>query len=210
MGWAKRLALLLCLAAAGVQAQDAPKAEIFTGYSFSRLEGGSGLSGINLNGWNAAITGNVNSWFGVTADFSGHYGSTTFDAGITRHSFLFGPKVTYRGGNGKVSPFAHALFGAVRAHRGIANPGPLGTPLPLLPAASETAFGMALGGGVDYNVNDRVAIRLIQAEYLMTRFDEASGIVCIQSISTPCPTTKAGTQNNLRLSFGVVWRFGSK
>ncbi len=201
--------IAVLLLAVSAQAQDTPKAEVFAGYSFSRAEAGGGLSGINLNGWNAAITGNVNSWFGITADFSGHYGSTLLDAPINRHSFLFGPKLTYRGGDAKVSPFAHALFGAVRAHRGIANL-PLGSPLPLLPAATETAFGMALGGGVDYKVNDRVAIRLIQAEYLMTRFEEASGIVCIQTITTPCPTTQTGTQNNLRLSFGMNFRFGKK
>jgi opacity protein-like surface antigen len=200
---------MLC-AAAGVLAQDTPKAEIFGGYSYQRADAGAGLSGIHLNGWNASVTGNINSWFGVTADFSGQYGSTLFDTPVNRHSFLFGPRFTYRGGGGKIIPFVHTLFGAVRAHRGVGNAGPLGSPLPLLPPASETAFGAVWGGGVDYKVNDRVAIRLIQADYTLTRFDEASGIVCIQSLTTPCPTTQAGTQHNVRLSFGVVLRFGSR
>lgn len=114
----------------------------------------------------------MNSWFGVTADFSGHYGSPN-STDLSLYSFFFGPKLTYRG-NDKVNPFVHSLFGAVRAHRGITPPGPI----PQLPPASESAFVMVLGGGVDYKVSDRVAIRLVQADYVHTRFDESSGNVC--------------------------------
>jgi len=194
------------LLAASAPAQDVPRVEAFAGYSFSRVEAGKDLSDINLNGWNLAVTANLNSWLGVTADVSGHYGSLAFDTDLSRHAFLIGPQLTYRNGDGRLRPFAHALFGGVRAHRGTTN-APLGSPLPVS-SAGETAFGMVLGGGVDHTLNERLAIRLIQAEYLMTRFDEASGIVCIQTITTPCPTTRGGTQNNLRLSVGVSYRFG--
>ena len=198
-------AFLAMLCAGSAWAQNVPKAEIFGGYTYSRVERGTGLSGINLNGWNAGVTGNVNSWLGIIADFNGHYG-TLAATSMNRHSFLFGPRLTYRG-NDKVSPFVHFLFGGVRANHGITPPGPI---LPQLPPASETAFGVVLGGGVDYNVSNHVAIRIVQADYVLTRFAESSGIVCIQSITTPCPTTQTGTQNNVRLSFGVVWRIGSR
>jgi len=205
MNWLKRLCVLLCLIAAGVPAQDTPKAEIFGGYSYQHWNSGTPFGGINLNGWNASVTGNVNAWLGVTADFSGHYGSPQ-TVKTSRHAFLFGPRLTYRG-HDKISPFAHVLFGGVRAHRGTTPPGPTGSPLPQLAPVSETAFGLALGGGVDYKASSRVAIRLIQADYLLTRFDQPSGIVCI---TFPCPTTVNGTQHNVRLSFGVVWRAGTK
>lgn len=200
----KRLGILMLLAAVGVMAQDAPKAELFGGYSYSRVQAGSGLSGINLNGWNASITGNVNSWFGVTADFSGHYGSPS-GTKVNRHSFLFGPRLTFRG-HDKVNPFVHVLFGGVRGHRSITPAGPP-PPLPQLPPVSETAFGMVLGGGMDVKVGNNFAIRVVQADYLLTRFDQPSGIFCI---TVPCPTTIQGTQHNLRLSFGIVWRSGGK
>lgn len=45
-------------------AQAAPRAEIFGGYQYTHFDGGP-----NANGWNASLTGNVNSWFGITADF---------------------------------------------------------------------------------------------------------------------------------------------
>ena len=55
------LILLLWLASLSAAAQDFPKAEIFGGYQLTRLDG------TTLNGWNAALTGNLNHWFGVTA-----------------------------------------------------------------------------------------------------------------------------------------------
>ncbi len=36
---------------------------------------------------------------------------------------------------------------------------------------SENAFSMTLGGGVDWNAGEHIGVRLIQAEYFLTRFD---------------------------------------
>jgi opacity protein-like surface antigen len=140
-------------------AKDAPIAEAFGGYSYYHAEGG-----IHLNGWNASVAGNVNDWLGIVGDFSGHYGD------FHQHSYLFGPQISYR----KlpfVTPFVHSLFGG--AHVNI---------------ASQNAFAMALGGGVDFKVGAHTAVRAVQADYFMTRF---GGI----------------TQNNARFSFGLVFRF---
>lgn len=53
---------------------------------------------------------------------------------------------------------------------------------------SDNGFAMALGGGLDYNATPHVGIRLAQFEYVMTRFSST-------------------TQNNLRYSAGVVFRW---
>src|SRR5213596_2891209 len=67
--------VFLCLLPLAAMAQDTPKAEVFGGYSYLRVNELSGLGiGLNLNGWNGSVTGNVNDWFGVKADFSGQYG----------------------------------------------------------------------------------------------------------------------------------------
>lgn len=132
------VALFLPLA---VMAQDHPKAEIFTGYSYLR---GEDLNA-NLNGWNASVTGNLNRWFGVTADFSGHY-IDNFNV----HSFLFGPKFTYRG-SGRVNPYFQTLVGGVH----------------LSGFGSDTALGWAAGGGIDVKVHKNVAIRIVDVSYLL-------------------------------------------
>jgi len=54
---------------------------------------------------------------------------------------------------------------------------------------SETAFAWAIGGGVDWNLKERLAIRLGQFDYLPTYFGST-------------------TQNNIRYSAGVVFRPG--
>jgi hypothetical protein len=54
---------------------------------------------------------------------------------------------------------------------------------------------MTLGGGLDVKVHHHLAIRVIQAEYLMTKFENLT-------------TGTAATQNDMRLSAGIVFRFG--
>ena len=154
-------------------AQENYKAEIFGGYQYTRL---GGSNGTNFNGWNAAATGNLNSWFGITGDISGAYKSES-GAHLHLHNFLFGPTVSYNRAS-KVKPFAHALFGFSRADAGISG----------LASGSDNAFAMALGGGIDVGIGRNFAVRLVQADYLMTRFGSAS-------------------QNNARISVGLVARF---
>lgn len=151
------LALFLGLLSLPVVAQDFPKAEVFGGYQFTHFEGD-----VNANGWNASLTGNVNRWFGVAADFSGAYKS-----GQHVHTYMFGPVFSAR--SDKMTPFAHALFGGA--------------------SDGTTAFAMAFGGGVDMKVTDRVAFRLIQGDWLVTR---AEGFT---------------SKKNARISTGIVFRF---
>lgn len=178
------LLLLLTLPAA---AQDPPKAEVFGGYQYTRVNPGEGAEGINLNGWNAALQGNLNNWFGIVADFSGAYGTPTItglgDVDTNIHTFLFGPQFNHR--RDRLNLFTRALFGAVRAKATQSGA-----------SVSDNAFGMAIGGGVDVNATDRVAIRVVQVDYVLTRFDGLSG--------------STESQHNARISGGIVFRFGSR
>ncbi len=54
---------LAILALSAVTANAEPKAEIFGGYQFTRLDGGP-----NMSGWNGALTGDLGHFFGVTGD----------------------------------------------------------------------------------------------------------------------------------------------
>ncbi len=147
----KRTLLCLCVMvifATVAFAQDAPKAEVFGGYSYLRLD--TGVSGENFNGWNAALTGNFNKNIGITADISGHYKSVA-GVGINSYSFLFGPTVSAP--MEKVKPFAHALFGVNRLGGG---------------GGSDSSYALAFGGGLDVSLNSAFAIRLAQVDYLRT------------------------------------------
>jgi opacity protein-like surface antigen len=100
------------------------------------------------------------------------------------YTYLFGPRYSFRKFS-RVTPYAHVLLGAGRLN---ASANGLD--------AGENSFAMAAGGGVDLRFRSHIAIRVIQAEYLMTRFAGVSGA--------------SATQNDLRISAGLALRFGSR
>jgi opacity protein-like surface antigen len=177
-------ALMLVLPSLAL-AQEYPRTEIFGGYSYLRADDDN--DGIDLHGWNASFNQNIVKWAGIKADFSGHYGTVTLVPGLrgdlNAHTFLIGPQFTAR--NNKVAqPYVHALFGVTR------------TDLNYFTTAGrinqrDSAFAMALGGGLDLRVNDNLAVRLFQTDYLLTRFD-------------------SDTQHNFRVSTGLVLRLDNK
>ncbi len=171
------IGFILFMSLSAMAQESAPKAEMFGGYSYA---------GEGSNGFDASIAGNVNKWFGLVADVGGQY-TRLEEAGVREsigtHSLLFGPRFSLRR-NKRVTPFAQALFGASHVRSEATESGQIFI-------FSDTSFSMALGGGLDVNVNDTFAIRVIQAEYLRTRFFNE-------------------TQNKGRVSIGVVFRFGKK
>ncbi len=157
------VALFVCLVALAGVAQEVPKPEVFGGYQFTSL--GPSPSW-NASGWNGAATFYITHLLGVTGDFSGAYKS-----GESFHTYTFGPVVSVR--KGMIAPFGHALFGG--AHASAAG-------------AGTSGMAMMFGGGVDVGRN-RMAFRLVQADWLITRF---SGFT---------------EKNNARVSTGVLFRF---
>src|SRR6476646_2145876 len=73
-----------------VAQESAPKAEIFGGYQYTRFDGG-----LNANGWDTTLTGNLNHWFGAAADFSGAYKSQN-GVSFNNYTYTFGPVVSMR------------------------------------------------------------------------------------------------------------------
>ncbi len=169
--------LLLLLLSRPTVAQDTPKAEVFGGYSYA---------GGNFHGWNASLTGNVNKWLGLTADFSGHYGGAIDEDGFDErqrvHSYLFGPRFSAR--KKRVTLFAHTLAGASKLKTELTGFNQRFT-------FSDTSFALVIGGGLDIKINDHVAVRAVQLDYLRTSFFNE-------------------TQNKGRIAFGVVFRFGKR
>src|ERR1044071_5612273 len=150
--WVICLVLLACLP---VAAQDAPKAEVFGGYSWA---------GGNFHGWNTSVTVNVSKSFGLVADISGHYGNEVDGPILVKqdaHSFHFGPRFAHRGK--RLTPFAYALFGFTRFHESATISGQR-------LSDADTGFSSALGGGLDMKLNTRVAIRAFQFNYFPPTF----------------------------------------
>ena len=173
------------------QAQEAPRVEVFGGYSYMRLDDdGSGLDR-DLNGFN--VSGNIKvlrKRLEIKADVSDHFGQITFTPGISnidqrQFLFLFGPQFSLRK-SGNIQPFVHTLFGFenLRLNNDIIGD------------ITDTGFAFAAGGGVDVKaLSSRLSFRLVQADYVLTKFSDSSA-------------SGNNTNNNLRISTGLVVRFG--
>ena len=161
------IAGILMLFAAGAARAQAPKTEFFVGYEYQHLNpGGTGCHGLGLN-----LAYNLNDWLGGVGDF-GLCRQTGLPSGLSAHNinYLFGPRLTYRN-FGKWNPFGQVLLGGLHVGTNV---------------GSANSFAMTLGGGMDYQYNDRFSLRLIQVEYLYTHLGGA-------------------TQNNARIEAGLVY-----
>ena len=183
------------LGATTARAQD--KIEIFGGYSYlhasttwneTLLCPATGCPvtvvnpKLNLNGWEVSGVYNLTSWLGAKADFSGHYGSFN---GISfhEHNYLFGPQLRMPG---KISPFAHVLFGGVHTTSGTGfGSGAIITPVGGSP---NNGFAAVFGAGIDVKVLPSLYFRPVQIDYLLTRLN-------------------SNTQSQPRYSTGVVLHF---
>ena len=181
-----------------------PTAELFVGYSYLRavptLAAGNRL--VWLNGGSTSIAFNLNRYLGLVGDFgaytnseirfTGPYDSTVDvdNPNVGALTYLFGPRLSFRN-HGRITPFVQVLLGG--AHANEVTLSHCTFSCTLLPA--QNTFAMTAGGGLDIRVHRHFAIRIIQAEYLMTRF-----------ASYTTGTTAA--QNDVRLSSGIVFRFG--
>ncbi|HWX53620.1 MAG TPA: OmpA family protein [Verrucomicrobiae bacterium] len=182
-----------------LRGEKTPAVDVFVGYSYIRTNLNGGLcipfsTGVpcaavpppsngpfSMHGVTGQITGNVRPWLGLTADFGGH-SIRELNPGTTgkAFTFMFGPTFTSHN-NDKWTPFAHTLFGMTRISASS------------VASTHSNVFGALLGGGLDLNLNRHFAWRTFQADYLFTKFNDATG---------------KDRQNGVRLSTGLVFRFG--
>ena len=129
------------------------------------------LDNETMVGWGVSGQYNVNRWFGIVAEYTASHGASgpydlTQDGTVyhipeldTRvQTFLAGPRLSYR--TQHVTVFTHWLLGA--------GTNKLDDDIGEYNYDSYTnwQFAMAVGGGVDVNVNKRFAIRVGQFDWL--------------------------------------------
>ena len=177
---------LVLFVAVPAMAQEYPKWEAGGGYTYIRIDAGRGGTQ-DCHGGGGSAAWNLNSWLGGAAEVSGCK-VTGLPSGVSAHAvtYLFGPRVTYRKG-GRFEPFGEVLFGG--AHASVTVTGT---------TVTDNAFALAVGGGADYKLSDRIVIRLGQADFLYTKFS----------------ATKFGFgsdhQNDARIQAGIIFRFGGR
>jgi len=178
-------AWMLILLASLAAAQVPTSGNVFFGYSYYNTD--LSFNRGSLNGWEGSLEGKVFPYVGIVADFSGHYGSLDFPtpAQLCAIGVVCSP----------VSAGAHVhqvMFGP-RLSVPIGKFRPFGEAL--FGAAhvntngfgSDTSFSTAVGGSLDYRIIRPLAWRF-EGDYVQNRFF-------------------GRTQNNLRISTGIVLRF---
>lgn len=170
-----------------------PKIETGFSYSFTRVNAGGSVGSYSAHGGSAYAEYNLNRYVGLVADLGGNtIGSANgIPLNNTEFTYLFGPRFNLRTSR-RITPYVQTLVGGAR----FSNAYDANLDFPGL-GGSQNNFAAAIGGGVDYRVNDHLAVKPIQVEYLMTQVPTVFNNI-------------NGVQNNLRYSAGVVLRFGNK
>jgi hypothetical protein len=186
--------------------QDVPRADIFLGYSFLRANSAREVPAFTMNGGLGALGINFNRHVGLEFEFGGYHNGNIsgiqFDT--TTMTYMFGPRFSV-GRDRKVDPYFHVLFGGMHLSTSIAAD-PTATPVATVPAsgrraASQDAFSMAAGGGLDIRLGRHVSFRPIQLDWVMSRLED---------FGLSGAPSQNRNQHHLRYAAGFMFMFGGE
>jgi len=131
---------------------------------------------------------NLNGWNGAVS-LPHVYGGLGVAVDISGHytremeeyNFLIGPQYSFEWKGARI--YGHGLFGKARDR--------LRQPGTTLFEPSNLARAIAFGGGLDYQLSPKLWLRAVQADYLTT-------------------SLFGSTQANIRISTGLIFRFGKR
>jgi outer membrane immunogenic protein len=162
--------------------------EVTLAYSADRTNGVAGGCGCFwLSGGRAEASATFPDGISIVSEVAGQHAAninSTLNS-LSLVSYLFGPRYSFRN-RSRLLPFAQFLLGGVHGFDAL-------FPSPRASVPDPDAFAFAAGGGLNGNFSRRLAVRVIQADYLRSQL----------------PNAGDNRQNHLRLSAGIVFRFGS-
>jgi hypothetical protein len=142
-----------------------------------------------FNGVEAFVKGNVSRYVGLKGSYSFHRKSfdidggtaaTSFNVDANLHQFLGGVEFKDNAKETKVKPFAHVLAGVAHS-----TADATGTTVSFSDNSND--FAAAVGGGIDFRLNNRVDIRAIQFDWNPIHGD-------------------GDTSHNFRIGIGIIFR----
>ena len=197
-----------------VQAQG-PRSELFGGYSLFSAEGAQGTSpglvGVtgavgrsNLNGFGTSLSAGGKHW-GAFFEFAYHQGrpevlvsdgSRTIPVREDAKVFQFGggPRISFRTQTATV--FFHGSVGSLIGRFSRPSITQRGITITTEGSASTANYTVGGGGGLDFNVSNRISIRAVQFDYI--------GEIGSESIFGG----GIDVANHFRFQSGIVFKFG--
>ena len=180
--------------------------ELSANYSYMHYVPVDSLPTLNLNGGGGSAVLYLGGFFGLKAEVEGYAsqninfnfppGSITCPSGCTGTAETnlftgnFGPQIKIR--IKRVQPFFEGLVGG--AHTNFYQNVRKNCSGCTFGSAGDWALHVVLGGGIDFKVTSHLAIRPIEADYVLARF--------INNL-----TTGHNNQNNFRYQAGLVFEF---
>lgn len=162
--------------------QQIPRAEIFYGVSYLNLGAKAAGERASLLGFEFASDINLGGSWSITSSVAAQFAGSTdphIHHRLEAYQFLAGPRYTFR--RDKCSPFVHALIGTSRGELFSLQ----------MRDTRFSHFTYGIGGGVDVPIRPRIALRILQLDY-------------VHSSISPLG------ENNIRGSAGVVFRLGGR
>jgi peptidoglycan-associated lipoprotein len=176
------LFLACCIARA--DAQDPRTWELSGGYTYVHTNAPPGnCRCFSMNGGSGGAAYRITNHFAIASDVALLYAGNVLGSNrdFTLTSYQAGPRL-YLPINTQWAAFAHILAGGVNAGGSELT----GT------GYSPNAFAATIGGGLDLGINHALTLRLVEADYYLTKFANGTN----------------DRQNNLRLSVGLVFHIG--
>jgi opacity protein-like surface antigen len=186
----------------------AQKAEVAIDYSLLVFYPAKNLTGArNFYGGGGSLVYNFRRHLGLKSEFEGYLSSTakftvaanpptvptggTFESKGNMFTYLFGPQVSFPIAKSNTRIFGEALFGG--AHTNLYGNFFKAAHITGV-STSNNSLAMAFGGGVDIGVGQHVAFRLVELDYVMTRYEwKVLGI---------------NNQSSVRYQGGIVFAWG--
>ncbi|HXU17961.1 MAG TPA: OmpA family protein [Terriglobales bacterium] len=168
------------------QSMEAPRFDIAAGYHLINANAPPADCGcFTAHGGFVGVQYNLSSRLGLAGQVGTVHASkiSLLGQNLLLTTFLAGPRISVPGR--RITPFGEFMLGGAYAGDSY---------FPGSSSGSSTAstFAYSAGGGLDFNMSDRMAIRLFDASFLHTSFPNAAN----------------GSQRQLQINAGIVMHFG--
>jgi hypothetical protein len=177
--------MLLFSGASLLRAQQPNRLDLSATYIAERSLKANTSQNFWLQGGSIELGANVYHGWGIAADVTGTHAGSIGTSGIPLSlvTATFGPRYRWHADR-RLSLYGEGLVGEANGFRSI-----FPTPAGSQPEANSLAT--QVGGGIDYRLSNRLAIRCLDAAWSRTQL----------------PNSTNNTQNTLQLAAGVVWKF---
>jgi outer membrane immunogenic protein len=179
--------LLLLAGASNALAQNSHSGDAAAAYNWVRTNAGPGECGcFGMNGGGLSGSWNIPGPWSAVLDISAQHNGSAPPVGnsLTLVSYLAGARYKipqpWLDGDHKPQPFGQIILGVAHAGGGEAGV-----------ANGSYRFATRIGGGIDIPINAHLAVRVVQIDYYLTTFANATN----------------DHQNNLLIGAGIVYRW---